>query len=79
MNSGLLRTITPNEVGTYHRDGVLLLSGMFDKDWIELLNKIFLEASALLVLSIAKCIFLKFIFMVPSARLELALPNGQGF
>ena len=39
MNSGLLRTITPDEVGTYHRDGVLLLSGMFDKDWIELLNK----------------------------------------
>jgi len=38
MNSGLLRTITPDEVGTYHRDGVLLLSGMFDKDWIELLN-----------------------------------------
>jgi len=39
MNSALLRTITPDEVGTYHRDGVLLLSGMFDKDWIELLNK----------------------------------------
>ena len=39
MNSDLLRTITPDEVGTYHRDGVLLLSGMFDKDWIELLNK----------------------------------------
>ena len=39
MNSGLLRTITPDEVGTYHRDGVLLLSGMFDKNWIELLNK----------------------------------------
>ena len=27
MNSDLLRTITPDEVGTYHRDGVLLLSG----------------------------------------------------
>ena len=39
MNFGLLRTITPDEVETYHRDGVLLLSGMFDKDWIELLNK----------------------------------------
>ena len=39
MNSDLLRTITPDEVGTYHRDGVLLLSGMFDKDWIKLLNK----------------------------------------
>ena len=39
MNAGLLRTITPNEVETYHRDGVLKLSGMFDKDWIEILNK----------------------------------------
>ena len=39
MNTGLLRTITPKEVETYHRDGVLLLQGMFDKDWIELLNK----------------------------------------
>ena len=39
MNSDLLRTITPDEVGTYHRDGVLLLSGMFEKDWIEILNK----------------------------------------
>ena len=39
MNTDLLRAITPNEVETYHRDGVLKLSGMFDKDWIELLNK----------------------------------------
>jgi len=39
MNTGLLGTITPDEVETYHRDGVLLLPGMFDKDWIELLNK----------------------------------------
>ena len=39
MNTGLLRTITPEEVETYHRDGVLLLPEMFDKDWIELLNK----------------------------------------
>jgi len=39
MNTSLLRTITPDEVETYHRDGVLLLTGMFDKDWIELLNK----------------------------------------
>ena len=38
MNTDLLRTITTNEVETYHRDGVLKLSGMFDKDWIELLN-----------------------------------------
>ena len=39
MNTDLLRTITPNEVETYHRDGVLKLPGMFDKDWIEILNK----------------------------------------
>ena len=39
MNTGLSRTITPDEIETYHRDGVLLLPGMFDKDWIELLNK----------------------------------------
>jgi len=39
MNTGLSRTITPDEIETYHRNGVLLLPGMFDKDWIELLNK----------------------------------------
>ena len=39
MNSDLLRTITREEVETYQRDGVLLLQNMFDKDWIELLNK----------------------------------------
>ena len=39
MNTDLLRIITPEDVETYHRDGVLLLSGMFDKDWIELLDK----------------------------------------
>ena len=39
MNIDLLRAITLDEVETYHRDGVLLLRGMFDKDWIDLLNK----------------------------------------
>jgi len=39
MNTELLRAITVDEVETYHRDGVLLLPNMFDKDWIELLNK----------------------------------------
>ena len=39
MNTGLLRSISTEEIDTYHRDGVLLLKGMFDKDWIELLNK----------------------------------------
>jgi len=39
MNTELLRPITSKEVDTYHHDGVLLLKNMFDKDWIELLNK----------------------------------------
>ena len=39
MNTNVLRTITPEEVDTYNRDGVLHLQNMFDKDWIELLNK----------------------------------------
>jgi ectoine hydroxylase-related dioxygenase (phytanoyl-CoA dioxygenase family) len=39
MNTELLRPITTEEVDTYHHDGVLLLKGMFDKNWIELLNK----------------------------------------
>ena len=39
MNTELLRAITTEEIDTYHRDGVLLLPNMFDKDWIELLNK----------------------------------------
>ena len=39
MNTELLRPIATEEVDTYHRDGVLLLKDMFDKDWIELLNK----------------------------------------
>ena len=39
MNSELLRHISVEEIDTYHRDGVVPLRGMFDKDWIELLNK----------------------------------------
>jgi len=39
MNNELLRPLTAKEVDTYHRDGVLLLKNMFDKNWIELLNK----------------------------------------
>ena len=39
MNKELLRTLTNKEIDTYHRDGVVPLRGMFDKDWIELLNK----------------------------------------
>ena len=39
MNNELLRPLTTKEVDTYHRDGVVPLRGMFDKDWVELLNK----------------------------------------
>jgi len=38
MNTELLRPITSKEVDIYHRDGVLLLKNMFDKDWIKILN-----------------------------------------
>ena len=36
---GLRRAITDDEVATYHRDGVVLLRGMFDHEWIELLDE----------------------------------------
>ena len=39
MNNELLRPISTEEIDIYHRDGVIPLRGMFDKDWIELLNK----------------------------------------
>ena len=39
MNNELLRLISTEEINIYHRDGVVPLRGMFDKDWIELLNK----------------------------------------
>ena len=39
MNADIPRAITSDEVATYHRDGVVLLPGMFDGDWIELLEK----------------------------------------
>ena len=39
MNRELLREVTTEEVETYHRDGVVLLPGMFDQDWIELLKR----------------------------------------
>jgi ectoine hydroxylase-related dioxygenase (phytanoyl-CoA dioxygenase family) len=39
MNTELLRSISTKEIDAYHRDGVVPLRGMFDKDWIELLNK----------------------------------------
>ncbi len=39
MNAGALRPITAGEIAAYHRDGVVLLPGMFDRGWIELLKK----------------------------------------
>jgi len=39
MNSESLRSISNEEVDIYHRDGVVPLRRMFDKHWIELLNK----------------------------------------
>jgi len=39
VNSDIPRVITPDEIATYHRDGVVLLPAMFDGDWIDLLNR----------------------------------------
>ena len=35
MNSNLLRAISADQVATYHRDGVVLLPGMFDGEWVD--------------------------------------------
>ena len=39
MNKKPLRPISPNDIKKYHDDGVVLLSGMFDQEWIDALNK----------------------------------------
>jgi len=39
MNREVPRPITTEEITTYQRDGVVLLAGLFDLDWIELLDK----------------------------------------
>jgi len=39
MNADIPRAITPDEVATYYRDGVVLLPEMFDGDWIYLLKQ----------------------------------------
>jgi len=39
MNTDVPREITSDEIAAYHRDGVILLHGMFDADWIALLRK----------------------------------------
>jgi ectoine hydroxylase-related dioxygenase (phytanoyl-CoA dioxygenase family) len=38
MNSDLPRAVTAGEISTYHQDGVVLLSSMFDDEWIRLLK-----------------------------------------
>jgi len=38
MNSNALRPITADEITTYQRDGVVLLPGLFDLEWIDLLD-----------------------------------------
>ena len=39
MNIDIPREISVEEIETYHRDGVVLIQGMFDNDWIELLKR----------------------------------------
>jgi len=39
MNSDELRPITSDEIRTYQHDGVVLLPGLFDLEWIDLLDK----------------------------------------
>jgi ectoine hydroxylase-related dioxygenase (phytanoyl-CoA dioxygenase family) len=39
MNTDMPRAIKPDEISTYHKDGVVLLKGMFDADWIHLLKE----------------------------------------
>lgn len=38
MNTNLPRPITEEEIGTFERDGIVVLRGMFDQDWIERLR-----------------------------------------
>ncbi len=39
MNTEIPRTITPDEIATYQRNGVVPLPAMFDEEWIDLLKK----------------------------------------
>jgi hypothetical protein len=38
MNSKALRQLSDAEIETYHRDGVVMLPGLFARDWIDLLE-----------------------------------------
>jgi len=39
MNGNTFRPITADEITTYQRDGVVLLPGLFDLEWVDLLDK----------------------------------------
>ena len=39
MNTDPLRTITETEIATFKRDGVVMLSGLFEHHWIDLLDR----------------------------------------
>ena len=39
MITDMLKSITSDQVATYHLDGVVLLPAMFDSEWIESLKK----------------------------------------
>jgi ectoine hydroxylase-related dioxygenase (phytanoyl-CoA dioxygenase family) len=39
LNRELPRPVTADEIATYHQDGVVLLRGMFDDDWVGVLNR----------------------------------------
>jgi ectoine hydroxylase-related dioxygenase (phytanoyl-CoA dioxygenase family) len=39
MNTTLPRAVTADEIDAYDRDGVVMLKGVFDEDWIALLDK----------------------------------------
>jgi len=39
MNSKPLHPVSPEDIKKFHEDGVVLLSGMFDQEWIDVLNR----------------------------------------
>ena len=39
MNTEMQREISIDEIDSYHRDGVVLLKGMFDSEWIDVLKR----------------------------------------
>jgi ectoine hydroxylase-related dioxygenase (phytanoyl-CoA dioxygenase family) len=39
MNVDMPRAITSDEIANYHRDGVVMLPGMFDREWVDLLKQ----------------------------------------